>query len=168
MAEQEIVRGLVEKALDISELVTIAAEGLPYSNQFRYAALRDKRGNLRVKPLFRQAGLKDVADDKRLVEMLMLVLHKIESDRQRIDIQTIAIIDKQAVIDTLAHLKSHFDRHQRAAPQCNGFAVVTQIEHQSDAMHCILDRCAIYKRNLDRENVFRCRLVAILAHLHHR
>ena len=79
----------------------------------------------------------------------MLVLHEVESYRQRVEVHTVAVVDEQTVVDAFAHLEAHCHRRQRAATGGDFLPVVAKVEHQRYAMHSVLDGGTVYERYLD-------------------
>ena len=85
--------------------------------------------------------------------MLVLVLKEVEGDGERVEVEGIGIVDEQAVIDSLIHLKTHLDGGKLGATSHDSLGGIAKVEHQSDAMHDVLLRGTVYKGYCDREDL---------------
>ena len=77
------------------------------------------------------------------------MLQEIERNGERVHIQTIHIVDKQTVVDTLIHFQTHLHRHKLGATLLYLLGRVAHEEHEGDAMHRVLHRSVVDKRDSD-------------------
>ena len=74
----------------------------------------DQVGHLLIKQLRQHTRLEYVGEDQRafLVFPFLAALQEIERNIQRVDIRIISIVNEQAVVNALLHVKTHIDRLQ--------------------------------------------------------
>ena len=142
---------LKEDSIDASEALLAVAEGRADGHEACDAALDDELCHLAVELMVGDARLEEVTDDKRLLNVLVLVLDKVEGDGEGVEVERVTVIDKQAVVDALVHLEAHLDRGEHSTTGSDGLGSVTQVEHQGNAMHDVLLRGTVDEGNGDGE-----------------
>lgn len=79
------------------------------------------------------------------------MVDKVESDGKRIDVEAVAIVDKETVVDALVDFEAHLDGMKRSATAGDHVGGIAEEEEEGDAVHSVLGRSGIDKRDRDRE-----------------
>ena len=117
---QELLGGVEEERLDADETVAVVVEGRPDGDEPRDAALRGQLRHLGVELAVGHTCLQEIANDKGLTEVLMLVLEVVEGDGEGVEIEAVAVVDEEAVVDGLVHLETHLDGGELSAAGGDG------------------------------------------------
>lgn len=77
--------------------------------------------------------------------MLTFVEDVVERDGKGVEVEAVAVVDEEAVVDGLVHFQAHGHGGERKAAACDVGSVESEIEEQRDTVHGVFGRSTVGK-----------------------
>lgn len=121
------------------EELAVAFQGFANAYEPIDAVFGNKVGHLGIEVAFGQPSLEYVAYDKGFAVVLTVVLNKIEGNGKGVEVEAVAVVDEQGVIQGFVHFEAHGYGLQVETTEGYDVGGIAKIGEEGDAMECIFD-----------------------------
>ena len=152
------ILGIAEENAVFVEFVGVARKCLANAYKLGHTTLLNQLCHCGIQFRLRQSRLHYVRQNQSLFLVLPFLTQEVEGYRQRVDIQTISIIHQLTAVYAVLHFETHGHGQQTLGFALDVGQSPAQIEQQRDAVHGVLNRAVVGKRNVG------CKIIALVTY----